>query len=41
MSKENAEQILKALEQDEKEVQERVKANQNKSSKRYKVEKDW
>ena len=41
MSRENAEQILKALEQDEKEVQERVKENQNKSSKRFNVEKDW
>lgn len=41
MSKENAQQILDALEQDEKEVQDKVKEMQRKTTKRYTVEKDW
>ena len=40
MSKENAEQILKALEEEEKETQEKMKAKQV-DRKQYKVEKDW
>ena len=41
MSKENAQQILDALAQDEKEVQDKVKEQQQKRAKRYRVEKDW
>ena len=41
MTKENAEQILEALRQDEKETLEKVKEQQAKQSKRYRVEKDW
>lgn len=41
MSKENAEQILQALQQDEKETQDKVKQQQMKKSKRYRVEKNW
>lgn len=40
MSKDNAEQILKALEEEEKETQEKMKAKQV-DRKQYKVEKDW
>lgn len=40
MSKENAEQILKALEEEEKETQEKMKAKQV-DRKQYNVEKDW
>ena len=41
MSQEQAEQILKALEQDERDTQEKVKEAQMRNAKRYKVEKDW
>lgn len=41
MSKERAEEILKALEQDERQTQEKVKKAQSQSSKRYRVDKDW
>lgn len=41
MTKENAEQILEALRQDEKETLDKVKEQQAKKSKRYRVEKDW
>jgi hypothetical protein len=41
MTKENAEQILEALRQDEKETLEKVKEQQAQKSKRYRVEKDW
>ncbi|MBO5345574.1 MAG: tetratricopeptide repeat protein [Paludibacteraceae bacterium] len=41
MSKENAEQILQALMEDEKQTQEKVKEQEAKKAKRYRVEKDW
>ena len=41
MSKENAEQILKAIEQDEKDIQEKIKLKEKKDTKRYSVEKEW
>ena len=41
MSKENAEQILNALLQDEKDVQDKVKQQQMQQNKRYRVTKDW
>ena len=41
MSKENAEQILQALQEDEKQTQEKVKEQQAQKAKRYRVEKDW
>ena len=41
MSRENAEQILKALEEDEKSLQEKIKLQEKKDAKRYNVEKDW
>ncbi|MDR3704569.1 MAG: tetratricopeptide repeat protein [Paludibacteraceae bacterium] len=41
MSKENAKQILDAFLQDEKDVQNRVKENQQKQAKKRNVEKDW
>ena len=41
MSKENAKQILDAFLQDEKEVQNRVKENQQKQIKKRPVDKDW
>lgn len=41
LSDENAQQILDAFLQDEKDVQERVKENQKKNIKRRNVEKDW
>jgi hypothetical protein len=41
MSKENAEQILEALLQDEKDVQDKVKQQQMQQNKRYRVTKDW
>jgi len=41
MSRENAEQILKAMEEDEKELQEKIKLQEKKDAKRYNVEKDW
>lgn len=41
MSKENAEQILNALLQDEKDVQDKVKQQQTQQNKRYRVTKDW
>ena len=39
--KENAEQILQALQEDEKQTQEKVKEQQAQKAKRYRVEKDW
>jgi len=41
MSKENAEQILKSIEEDEKELQEKIKLKEKKDTKRYNVEKEW
>ncbi len=41
MSKENAEQILNAFLQDEKDVQDKVKEQQMQQNKRYRVTKDW
>jgi hypothetical protein len=41
MSKENAEQILQALQEDEKQTQEKVKEQQAQKAKRYRVDKDW
>lgn len=41
MSEENAQQILDAMLQDEKDVQNRVKENQKINAKRRNVEKDW
>ena len=41
MSKENAEQILKALEEREKELQEKLKLKEKKDAKRHNVDKDW
>jgi len=41
MSKENAEQILKAIEEDEKDIQEKIKLKEKKDAKRYNVEKEW
>lgn len=41
MSKENANQILDAFLQDEKDVQNRVKENQKKNAQKRKVDKDW
>ena len=41
MSKERAEEILKALEQDERDTQDKVKEAQAQQAKRYRVDKDW
>lgn len=41
MSKENAEQILEALQQDEKQTQEKLKKLQKQKRNSSKVEKDW
>ena len=41
MSKENAEQILEAIQQDEKETQEKLKKLQQQKRNSSKVEKDW
>ncbi|MFC0876415.1 hypothetical protein ACE01N_07455 [Saccharicrinis sp. FJH2] len=41
MSKQNVEQILNALQQDEKEVQDKVKLQKAKAAKSKRVEKDW
>ena len=41
MSKENAEQILEALQQDEKATQDRINKEQMKQVKRKITEKDW
>jgi tetratricopeptide (TPR) repeat protein len=41
MSRENAEQILKAIEEDEKNIQEKIKLKEKKDTKRYSVEKEW
>lgn len=41
ISKQNAEQILNALKQDEKEIREKVEIQKAKAAQRKKVEKDW
>ena len=41
MSKEDAQRILDALQQDEKETQEKVKETQAQQAKKYRVDKDW
>ncbi len=41
MSKEDAQRILDALQQDEKETREKAKETQAQQAKKYRVDKDW